>query len=349
MLRLKEETRSAMKRQCKQAVVCLCLICLWATAAFALGTSAGTAITNTATVDYTLGSDPTVHTSSASDVFNVVEIIDVAVTWQDGANVPVNTPHANAVLTYQIINTGNGPEDFQIATNFNVSGDDFNPTPALPTTLWRESNGTIGLQTSGASPDTPVAMGGSISLNADAADIIYVLGDIPGGLADPQVGHVELTADATTPGAAGAAAGTELSGAGVGGDAMVGSTNADGSAQGSYEVSAPQVTLTKSIAQMVDPYGGNQPYTSAQVTYRIQVDVTGSGMAQGLVVTDLMPVNTTYVAGSITLDGASQTDADDAPADNTDFNVTAPNTVTVNLGDTVAPATRFIEFSVTID
>jgi len=349
MFRLKEETQSVVYRHCKQAIMSICLICLWASAAFALGTSAGTSITNTATVDYTLGSDPTVHTSSASDAFNVVEIIDVAVTWQDGTNVPVNTPHANAVLSFQITNTGNGPEDFQVSTIFNVSGDDFDPTPALPTTLWLESNSTIGLQTSGASPDAPLAMGGSISLSADAVAIIYVLSDIPGSLADTQVGNVQLNADATTPGAAGAAAGTELTGAGVGGDAMVGSTNADGSAQGSYEVSAPQVTLAKNIVQMVDPYGGNQPYTSALVTYRIQVDVTGSGMAQGLVITDVIPVNTTYRAGSITLDGTSQTDADDAPTDNTDFNVTAPNTVTVTLGDTVAPATRFIEFSVTID
>ena len=192
-------------------------------------------------------------------------------------------------------------------------------------------------------------VGGSISLNADETALVYVLSDIPGSLSDTQIGHAELAADAVTPGAAGAAAGTELPGAGVGGDAVVGSTNADGSAQGTYEVSAPQVALSKSIIQMLDPYGGNQPYTSAQVTYRILVDVAGSGMAEALVITDIIPANTTYVPGSIRLDGASQSDANDAPADNTDFNVTTPNAVTVNLGDTVAPATRTIEFSVTID
>jgi uncharacterized repeat protein (TIGR01451 family) len=330
-------------------VLTICLIGLWTHAAFALGTSAGTLITNTATVDYTLGSDPTVHTSIASDAFNVVEIIDVAVTWQDGANVPVNTPQANAALTFQVTNTGNGPEDFQLSADHNIAGDDFNPTPTLPTTLWQESNGTIGLQTSGPSPDTPLVMGGSIPLNADASAIVYVLSDIPGGLADTQVGLAELTADAATPGAAGAAAGTELPGAGVGGDAIVGSTNADGNAQGAYQVTAPQVSLTKSIVQIQDPYGGSQPYTSAQVTYRIQVDVTGSGMAEALVITDVMPVNTTFAAGSITLDGVAQTDGDDPPTDSTDFNITTPNAVTVDLGDTVAPATRFIEFSVTID
>ncbi len=349
MIRLEEDIRLAIRRPCRWALFSICAIGLWVNAAFALGTSAGTAITNTATVDYTLGSDPTVRTSSASDAFNVVEIIDVAVTWQDGGNVAVNSPHASAVLTYRVTNTGNGPEDYRISVDHNVAGDDFDPTPALPATLWIESNGTIGLQTTGASTDAPLAMGGTISLTADAAAIIYVVSDIPGSLADTQVGYAQLTAEATTAGAAGATAGTELSGAGVGGDAMVGSTNADGSAQGSYEVSAARVVLTKSIVRMQDPYGGSRPFTSAQVTYRIQVDVAGSGTAEGLVITDIIPVNTTFVAGSITLDGAPQTDADDAPADNTDFNVTAPNAVRVNLGDTVAPATRFIEFSVTID
>jgi uncharacterized repeat protein (TIGR01451 family) len=349
MFRLKEVKDTAVHLHAKWALLSICLIALWSQTALALGTSAGTPITNTATVDYTLGGDPTLHTATASDAFNVVEIIDVAVTWQDGANVPVNTPQADAVLTFQVTNSGNGAEDFRLSALHNVSGDDFDPTSAAPTTLWLESNGTIGLQTSGATTDTPLVMGASIALNADAAAIVYILSDIPVSLTDGQTGRVQLIADAATPGAAGAAAGTTLPGAGVGGDAMVGSTQASGSAQGGFEVSAPQVTLMKSIAGIVDPYGGNQPYTGARVTYRIQVEVAGNGTAQALVVTDAIPADTTFVAGSITLDGTVQTDGDDAPTDNTDFNVTAPNTVTVNLGDTVAPATRFIEFSVTID
>lgn len=349
MFRLKEESMFTVYLFGKWAVLTTCLMVMWVDAALALGTSAGTSITNRVTVNYTLGSDPTLRTSTATDVFSVVEIIDVAVVWQDGANVPVNSPQAGAVLTYQVVNTGNGPEDFQLSVDHNIAGDDFNPTAAIPTMLWLESNGSFGLQNSGASPDTSIVLGGSITLNADATAVVYVLSDIPGSLVDTQIGYVALTADAMTPGASGAPAGTELPGAGVGGDAMVGSTNADGSAQGTHEVSAPQVDLSKSIVQMLDPYGGNQPYTSAQVTYRIQVDVSGSGMAEALVITDIIPVNTTYVAGSISLDGAAQTDADDAPVDNSDFNITTPNAVTVQLGDTVAPATRFIEFSVTID
>ena len=57
----------------------------------------------------------------------------------------------------------------------------------------------------------------------------------------------------------------------------------------------------------------------------------------------------TYLSGSTTLNGSAQTDAADAPVDNTDFNVTSANRVTVGLGDTVAPATHTIEFIATIN
>lgn len=349
MFRLKEDQGHFNLRFGKWAAFVICLIGLWIPSAFALGTSAGTAITNIATVDYTIGTDPTVYTRSASDAFSVLEVIDVAVTWQDSGNVPVGSPQANAVITFQVTNTGNGIENFRLSADHNLVGDDFNPLAAIPTTLWQESNGSIGLQTTGGAIDTPINTGNSISLSANGAATIYILSNIPASILDTHSGRVRLTADAATAGAAGATVGTLIPGAGVGGDAMVGSTNADGTATGAYTVSASRVTLLKSISQILDPYGGNQPYTSSRVTYRIRVDVNGSGTAQNLVITDAIPANTTYVPGSIQVDGIFQTDADDGPVDNCNFNVTAPNAVTVSMGDTVAPATRFIEFSVTID
>ena len=346
MVRLKEENRILIITLCRWTLFTVGLVGLWVHTALALGTSAGTPITNTATVTYTVGSDPTLYSRTASDAFSVFEIIDVVVTWQDGANVPVGTPHTDAVSTFQVTNTGNGPEAFRLSTMDTLSGDDFNP---VMTSIWVESNGTPGIQISGAAPDTPYVIGSGISFLSDEAVTLYLLGNIPGTLSDGQTGIVQLTAEAMTANAAGAAAGTQLPNAGVGGNAMVGSTNADGSAQGQYEVSAPAVTLYKSITQINDPYGGNGPYTSAQVTYAILVNVTGSGTAEGLVVTDVLPVYTTYVPGSLVLDGTPQTDADDAPVDNSDFDVTGQNTVTVNLGDTVAPATRTITFLATIN
>jgi uncharacterized repeat protein (TIGR01451 family) len=324
--------------------VAACLVGLWADPAGALGTAAGATITNTCTVDYTVSG--IAQSETASNSFDVLEVIDCVVTWQDAANVSVNTPHSDRVLTLQLTNTGNGPEDFRLAANAAVAGDDFNPSVQ---DLYLESNGTAGLQMSGATPDTIYA-GTDIALAADGTQLCYIVSTIPGGLVVGNIGRVELLADAQTPGAAGSTPGTVLPNAGPGGvDAIVGTTGADGSAAGIYEVSFAAVALVKSIAQIADPYGGDRPYPGAVVTYRITVDVSGSGTAEAVVISDTIPADMTYVAGSIQLDGVAQTDADDAPTDASDFGVTTANTITVNLGDTVAPATRTIEFNTTIN
>jgi uncharacterized repeat protein (TIGR01451 family) len=309
-----------------------------------MGTAAGTTITISSTVNYTMSSTP--QTETASDSFDVLEVIDCVVTWQDAANVPVNSPHLDRILTVQLANTGNGPEDFRLAYNAALGGDDFDP---IVQDLFLESNGTAGLQMSGATPDT-IYTGTDIGLPADGTQLCYIVSTIPGGLADANIGHVELTAEAQTSGAAGAAPGTVLTNAGQGGvDAIVGMTSADGSVAGTYEVSVAAVALTKSIRQIADPYGGNRPYPGAVVTYRIIVNVNGNGTAEAVVVTDTISADMTYVAGSLRLNGASQTDADDAPTDNSNFNVTTANAITVNLGDSIAPVVHTIDFNTTIN
>ncbi|MFZ1984655.1 MAG: hypothetical protein WAU91_09605, partial [Desulfatitalea sp.] len=159
-----------------------------------------------------------------------------------------------------------------------------------------------------------------------------------------------VLAAATTPGAAGAAAGTELTGAGTGGvNAVVGASNADTETTGVYGVAAVTVNVTKSIVRIADRFGGSQPYPGARVTYRLTVATTGSGTAEAVVITDTIPADMTYVPGSMVLDGAAQSDTVDAPSDPSDFNVTSANTVTVTIGDTVAPATHTIDFTTTIN
>lgn len=340
MIRLKENIILHLPIWVGWLLLATCLAVLCPGSAWALGTSAGTPIINTATVNYTLGADPTLRTRTATDTFNVMEVIDVVVTWQDAANVPVNSPHADAVLTFLITNTGNGPEDIELLTNDTLVGDLFDPSVQ---DIYLESNSTLGWQA-----DDTLYGGGNIAFTADESMTVYVRSDIPPLRANAETGDLQLTARSMTAGAAGSPMGTLLLGLGFGGvDAMVGTTNADGDAIGTYEVSAAAVALNKSVVQIADPYGGNQPYTSAQVTYRIVVNVTGFGTAEALVIADVIPADMTYVAGSLVLDGTPQTDGLDG--DSGDFNITNANTVTINLGDTVAPATYTIEFDTTIN
>src|SRR5262249_47287366 len=104
------------------------------------------------------------------------------------------------------------------------------------------------------------------------------------------------------------------------------------SATDTTTILAPNVTAVKSVLP-----AGNQP-PGTQLTYTIVVTNAGSANALAVVLSDPVPANTTFVAGSITLDGAAKTDV--ADADQADFNATTPGAVTVNAGAMAAAATH---------
>jgi uncharacterized repeat protein (TIGR01451 family) len=80
-----------------------------------------------------------------------------------------------------------------------------------------------------------------------------------------------------------------------------------------YQASSP-VVLIKSVT-VIDTLGGNDPHPGATLRYQIDISITGNTPVSNLVVTDLIPADTTYTDASLNLDGIAQTDADDAPVD----------------------------------
>ena len=66
-----------------------------------------------------------------------------------------------------------------------------------------------------------------------------------------------------------------------------------------------------------------------------------------IVVVDDIPTNTTYVAGSIKLNAAAQTDG--GGDDSADYNVTNATAVTVSVGTLAPGASATITFDVTIN
>lgn len=313
--------------------------------AHALGTAAGTTITNTATVNYDVGGLPATANDSAN--VTVLELLDITVTWQNAANVAVASPDTDRVLMFLVSNTGNGQETVQLGTNAVLGGDNFDPGNVR--VYLDNGNGTF----DGIGAETPYSIGVNdpvLDANGASSQLVYVVADIIAGQAAGNVGDVALLAAAQTAGAAGAAAGTELVNAGDGGviNAIVGNSNADGSATGRYEVQPVAVALNKSASVVVDGVVCTalpcQPVPGAVIEYTIQVQVTGAGIAETLVISDPVPVNSTYRSNSLLLDAVAQSDAADADAGSLVGNI-----VTVNLGNVAAPATHTIVFQVSID
>lgn len=314
------------------AVVALLALPMQAQAA---GTIAGSTISNTATATYDDGSGPTSVNSNQVDLL-VDELLDVTVASDDPADV-VTTPGATGqLLTYTVTNTGNGNESFTLSTVNTVGGDDYNPNV---TQIYLDNGDGV----FDAATDTLYVPGTNDPNLAPDTDItVFVLSSTPTGLADGDRGIVQLVAEANT---GTGAPGTSFTGAGQGGgDAVVGTTGADGSDEGAYVVSTATVSLVKS-ATVADPFGGTEAVPGSIITYTITATVTGSGSVNGVTISDNIPADTTYVPGTITLGGSPLTDSA-ADADAGSF---GSNAVTVNLGTVAGGQTRTVTFQSKID
>lgn len=303
------------------------------TPAHAGGVKAGTLIENTASATYDGGAGPVTIPSNTITV-KVDELLDVTVTSRDSG--PVSAAPGSAVLTFELTNTGNGPEAYTLTANPAVAGNDFDTTVngiAVDT----NGNGVYdpGVDQMLTGPATTAAIA------ADASLTVFVLVTIPGGVADGDQSDVSLLAEAVT---GTGAPGTAFAGQGAGGgNAIVGSTGANATATGSSSVGITDVDLIKS-ATVRDPFGGTGIVPGATITYAIRAEVRGSGSVSDLVVTDAAPADTTYVAGSLKLDGATLTDAADADAGRS-----GTSGISVDLGTVSGGSSHTVTFQVTID
>jgi len=310
-------------------------------AAFAVGTSAGSNITNTATANYTVSGLGNVANSNTTTT-TVDEILDVTAVWQDAANVIVNSGDVNQVLTYLIANTGNGTDNYTLSVNNAIAGDQFDP---VFVDIYFDTNGN-GNYDAGTDIQYIVGVNNPV-LAADTSITVFVLNNIPAALSNGDLGDSQFTATSNT---GTGVPGTTIVGAGDGGtDAVVGSSGATANDTGTYVVTGTLVAIVKSV-NIADPFGGSQPVPGAVMTYTLVVTVTGTGTATAVTITDPIPTDTTYNANSMTLNTVAQTDASDSPTDESDYNITNAGSITIILGDlTSASPTQTITFDVTIN
>ena len=306
---------------------------LVSTNAMAEGVPAGTLIENTATASYTDGSGTQTVDSNTVTV-KVDELLDVAIASQDAGAVAVSG--GSVVLTFEITNTGNGPEAYDLTADPSVTGNDFDMTIdgiAVDT----NGNGVYdpGVDAIlGASEATPEIL-------ADGTLTVFILATPPAGVTDGQTSEINLLAEAVT---GTGTPGTTFAGQGVdGSDAVVGTTGADDDTNGALIASLASLALVKAAA-IADPFGGSEAVPGAVITYTLTATVAGSGSISDLRVTDIIPTGTTYEAGTLALDAASLTDADDA-----DAGKAGASGIDVLIGSAAAGSNYTITFNVKID
>lgn len=317
----------------------LCLCCALNGPAAAAGTPVGTVIENTAVVSYDLAGTP-VTLQSNTTTLAVAERINVAVTLQS-PQTPVAPGETGSALLFTVTNTGNGTETFQLSIDSLVAGDDFDPTPAVPE-IYFDTDGSGDFN----GGDQPYAPGtNDPDLLADESISVFIVNDIPAGVANGQTGRSELIATSAT---GTGVPGTVYAGSGDGGlNAVIGSTGGEALDTGEYLVSDVLVSAVKSQL-LSDPFGGTEPIPGATLTYTIVVNVNNAGTAAASVVRDAIPTFSTYVPNSITLNGGAVSDLADTDAG--EFDDSGTPAVVVRLGDlTQANNPQTITFQVVID
>ena len=312
------------------------VIALASAPAFAEGTLAGSVVRNTATATYETpgGSETTVNSNTVS--LTVDEVLAVAVASGDPGDVSAPPAATGQLLRFTITNVGNGTERFGLVARANAGGDDFDPA-VTEIVLDANANGAYD-----AGVDTVYSAGANDpELAPDASLTVFVRSTIPAGAADGQRGRIDLVASAMT---GTGAPGTRFSGQGQGGgNAIVGLGGGTAEDDGYYRVQQASVTFVKT-ATVLDPFGQSSPMPGSIITYSLAVTVGGSGSVVNLRVADPIPDGTSYRPGTITLDGAALTDADDS-----DTGRFTGSGIAVGLGTVAAGSQHTITFQVRID
>jgi uncharacterized repeat protein (TIGR01451 family) len=344
-------------------------VLLSAAPAYAAGTTQGTDITNTVTVNYQVGAVAQPVVNSNTDTFKVDRKVLFTVSEVAPATTTVAPGQQDAIVTYSVSNTANDVLDFSLTAANIVGGaaprgtDTINASN-LEICVDADGNGSC----SGTGLETWGATGTIDNLAADTNRTVFVRGDFASTVTNGQLAGVRLTATALN--SSGAALTNDTGTANVAGTVqnvfadVVGTNDSTAASDGivstldDYTVGAAVLTAFKSSRVVSDPISGTASATvfpkaipGAVVEYCISVaNSIGAATATNIAISDVVPANTTFVASSILLDatvtspGASQT-----CAAGTAGGTFASNTVSGTLSNIAAGTARALIFRVTIN
>ncbi len=332
-----------------------------ASPAFAAGTTAGTTVTNSVTLDYKVGGIDQAQLS-ASDTFTVDRKVNLTVIETGNSATTVTPGQTAAVTIFSVSNSSNAALDFGLAVSQLSGGtaphgetDNFNVSNVK---MYADTN------TNGSyDPGTDQEITYLDQVAADTSRTVFVVADVPVGRATDDAAGVRLTATAAESTGAGTLGATVTQTAGANTtsmDTVFADTNASGNvardgihfAEDDYVVLAATLTATKTSRVISDPFNGTtdpKMIPGAVVEYCISVaNAAGSATASGVTISDEVPAATTYdPAFGILLNGTvtgSSCNADGASGGSyTDGNVSG------TLDDIVAGATRTLVFRVSVN
>lgn len=322
----------------------------------AVNTASGTAISNTATVNFQVGGvAQTAVTGSTS--FTVDNKVNLLVTKNADATVVPGS--ANQALSFTITNLGNTAQRYALSI-ISSATDSFDMTGA---SIYRDSGGTAGAWDAGDTLYVDASTFGDIASGATVT--VLIVGSTPIARLTGETAVYDLVATAVDAGTTNVTA--ETGGANTAGVDVVfadtaGSAAGDGardgkhSAVGTYTVSAASLTVSKAAAVYSDPFNvlaNPKAIPGAVITYTVQVsNAAGGSQATNVAITDDLSaeitagriafatqfsdgVNNCGVGQGIVVAGVCNSNA--ADADNGSFagNIVTSSGLTINANSSV--------------
>lgn len=311
--------------------------------AYAAGTTAGTVISNTATVNYSVGSVAQTAINSNVAEFVVDNRVDLSLVRDNTAPVTAAPNQTGVVATFTLANEGNSTQSYQlVATNIAtaVFGNN-DSTDVTLTTAW-DSNGNGSYDVGDATGNTGDIVPGAGSASTTVR--VFVLATVPGTATNGQFASVNLVARAATAGSNGSTVAVEDNGVNtaMGAPQIVfadaGEDNSE-TADNQYSIVSAALTVTKSFVVISDPINNTtnpKAIPGAVVEYTTVIQNNGAVAAANLTMTDSVPTEATYVANSLTLNGSAA-------------GTVTGNAISVPVATLAASGTATIVFRVTIN
>lgn len=273
--------------------------------ALAVGTPAGDTISNTATVQYSVGGIAQGDITSAPATFVVDRLVNFTLLAEDSSSTAVTPGGAAGIASYLLTNLGNADQDFQLAAD-NIVGGTINGIDDLfemntPIQVFADINDD-GLLDAG---DTPYvdALTADDSSGGNVVRIL-VVASAPVGPANGAGATVELTVTAAEGIDAGNPTGTVMTndtGADDPGVEQVVLATGSLLVQDGFVVSTADIAVTKATAVISDPFNASNPKAipGAVVEYAITATNTGAEDATGIGFRDPLDLGLVTVALSI--------------------------------------------------
>jgi len=271
------------------ALMVVAAISFVASPAQAVGTTAGTVISNQAYADYE-DANGNPLTRVYSNTVNITVSQVAAVRLEPSTSSKTGGVDSQVYYAATVHNDGNGSDTFDLAAS--ITGTTGTGTAMSTVTIYNDDNGD-GMWQSATETTVIIDTG---SLDADGVQKVIVVTDIPSGADNGDTGTATLTATSQL------------------------DNGQSDSGVYTTSVQAAVVDITKT-AELDDANGDSEADPGETLTFTITGTNNGSATAYDILAEDVIPASTTYVTGSLKFgpDGStyatafSLTDADDAP------------------------------------